>query len=100
MQSLHKTPDQSQFEKNCPVCGGGEFFARPEGLHIALRCSACSSWLRWVKRSEASRYRTQSAELKKVDMRRIAHPRTLEERVASLEHHLSMIAQFLIQRDS
>src|SRR5262245_36654458 len=37
----------------CKRCGSSNLFLRSEGQHIALRCTDCGGWQRWVSRRHA-----------------------------------------------
>jgi hypothetical protein len=64
--------------------------------------------LKWVSKTDAARYPSVLAAPKtapqlslvpapsKIDMKKIAHPKTLEERVTALEHELQIFAQVFI----
>ena len=110
MQTNTAQPAENQIPRSCPHCGSAQVFVRDEAPHIALRCGACERWIRWVRRSEAAKYPSEATspvaestldpQPTKIDMRKIAHPRTLEERVASLEHDIGMIAQIMVRGDA
>lgn len=110
----------STLAQSCPHCQSDQLYTKLEPPHIALRCAACRSWIKWVKRSEADNYPREpaadrcepapnhpeplltitpiarEAEPIKIDMRRITHPKSIEERIASLEHDVALIAQVFV----
>jgi hypothetical protein len=55
-QALNFPPGKS-YPGSCKHCGHQGLFLRAQGPHIALLCSACQRWQKWIRRSKAKRYR-------------------------------------------
>jgi hypothetical protein len=101
----HAEPAESKFE-HCARCQSVDLREEERPPHIGLFCNHCGAWLRWVPRREKGKYTSASAaksqhslelvEPKKINPRLIAHPVTLEDRVASLEHDIGVIAQIVM----
>ena len=91
--------------KHCGAKGRLELYKKPP--HVGTKCQECEAWNEWLKQAPpvdtsipptphiwgAPPERTKPP---RYTPNQIAHPQTLEERVASLEHDLGMIAQIVM----
>jgi len=89
----------------CPQCGASAGFEqREKGPHRGLFCGDCGAWVKWIRRTGA---RTEPVgatrpekpiepQKLKIKPAQLAHPKTMEERVAALEHDIGIVAQIVL----
>ncbi|MSR15330.1 MAG: hypothetical protein EXR86_12360 [Gammaproteobacteria bacterium] len=91
-----------QPELICKHCGAtGRLELYKKAPHIGTKCVECEAWNEWLKQVEAPPIETQWKPYVAMEKpprympNQIAHPQTLDERVASLEHDVGVIAQIV-----
>lgn len=107
--------DRLQADLICKHCGVKGLLEKYEKKpHIGTRCKSCDAWNEWLKQSVPNPYALAEKYIPqekpeqewgtppdkerqpRYTPNQIAHPQTLEERVASLEHDLGIIAQIVM----
>ena len=92
--------DQKQSEIICKLCGSqGVLEKRVNGTRLGTWCKLCDAWNDWLHPFATVASPPMKAEPppeRTYTPNQIAHPQTLEERVASLEHDLGVLAQIVM----
>lgn len=110
--------DQQQAALPCKHCSAFALEKFPRKPHIGARCKECGTWQYWLKQTSQSQLSPDqqlaaafqpdpdwgTPPTKQPSPRylpnQIAHPVTLEERVAALEHDLTILTQLFIGKKS
>jgi hypothetical protein len=97
--------DRQRMDLSCLRCDKpGTLVRYRQGPHVGVRCNDCGVWHYWLKQdvsTPADEVPPKPVPKRQSDqalfnMRKIAHPITLEERVASLEHDVAILSQMII----
>ena len=99
-------------QEPCRHCGAVDGFTRREqGPHVGEYCLACKKWQRWIPRRESLKlvkpalpentghiWGDPPAEglPPKYSPKQLAHPKTVDEKLAALAHDVSVLAQLIV----